>query len=99
MKGGGFGGSSVPEEGIVLGAKDSKEVVTVGVDPLYGRESPRGCEVALTWDAFGKIDGQKSRNETLQKIQDVCDWWHVMTTQSKGSSLRDKGLKTIRREE
>lgn len=99
MKGRGFGGSSVPEEGIVLGAKDRKEVVTVGVDPLYGRESSRGCEVALTWDSFGKIDGQKSRNETLQKIQDVCDWWHVMTTQSKGSSLRDKGLKTIRREE
>ena len=80
----------------MLGAKDHKEVVTVVVDPLYGRESPRGCEVAF---AFGKIDGQKSRNETLQKIQDICDWWHVMTTQIKCSSLRDKGLKTIRREE
>lgn len=40
MKGGGFGGSSVPQEGIVLGAKDGKEVVAVGVDPLYGRETP-----------------------------------------------------------
>jgi len=40
MKGRGFRGSSGPQEGIVLGAKDRKEVVAVGVDPLYGRESP-----------------------------------------------------------
>ena len=80
---------------MVPGAKDRKELVTVGVDPLYRREFPRGCEVALTWHVFGKIDGQKSRNETLQKIQDVCDWWHVMTTQSQGSRLRNKGSKTI----
>ena len=40
MKGGGFGGSSIPQEGIVLGAKDRKKVVAVGVDPLYGRETP-----------------------------------------------------------
>ncbi len=91
MKGGGFGRSGVPEEGIVLGAEDRKQVVAVGVDPLDGRETPGGCKVALTWDGFGKIDGQQARNETLQKIQDVRDWWHVMATQSKGSSLRDKG--------
>jgi hypothetical protein len=99
MKGRGFRGSSVPQEGIVLGTKDRKEVVAVGVDPLYGREAPRGGKIALTWDEFGKIDGQKAGNETLQKIQDVCDWWYVMPTQGKGSSLRDKGLEAIRREE
>lgn len=40
MKGGGFGRSSVPEKGIVRGAEDRKQVVTVGVDPLHGRETP-----------------------------------------------------------
>jgi len=99
MKGRGFRGGSVPQEGIVLGTKDRKQVVAVGVDPLYGRESPRGREVALTWDVFGKIDSQKAGDETLQKIQSVCDWWYVMPTQGKGSGLCDKGLEAIRREE
>ena len=99
MKCRGLGGSSIPEEGIVLGAKDGMEVVAVGVDPLYGRESPRGCKVALAGDVFGQVNGQKAGNETLQEVQDVCDWWYVMATQGKGSSLGDKGLEAVRREE
>ena len=99
MKCRGLRGSSVPQEGIVLRTEDRKEVVAVGVDPLYGGESPGGCKVALTGDGFGQVNGQKTRNETLQEKQDVCDWWYVMPTQGKGSSLRDKGLEAVRREE
>jgi len=99
MKGRSFRGSCVPQKGIVLGTKDRKQVVAVGVDPLYGGETPRGCECTLTGDEFGKIDGQKAGNETLQEIQDVCDRWYVMATQGKGSRLCDKGLEAVRREE
>ena len=99
MKCRGLGGSRVAEEGIVLAAKDRKEVVAVGVDPLYGRETPRGCKAALTGDELGQVNGQKTRNETLQEIQDVCDRRYVMATQSKGSGLGGKGLEAIRGEE
>jgi hypothetical protein len=83
----------------VLGAKDRKQAVAVGVDPLYGWKSSGGCKVALAGDIFGKIDGQKAGNETLQKIQDVCDWWYVVPRGGKGSGLGDKGLKAIGGEE
>lgn len=99
MEGSGFRGSGVVEEGIVLGTKDGEEVVAVGVDPLYGRETPRGCKVALTGDVFGKVDGEKAGNERLQEIQDVCDWGYVVARQGKGSGLGDKGVEAIGREE
>jgi hypothetical protein len=99
VKGRSFRGSSVPEEGIVLVAEDRDEVAAVGIDPLDGRQSPRGREVALTGDLFGKVDSQEAGNETLEEIQDVCDWWYVVAADGKGSRLRNKGLKAIRREE
>lgn len=68
-----FCSGSMTYAGIMVSTEDGGELLLVSVDPFDRREAAGGGPCALAGDLLDHDDGEHAWNETLEKMQNICD--------------------------